>query len=377
MVGGGPAHTGRASGGGPGVESRVGWCATPPKGRVWSSYPAVANGSIFVGNGIEEGEGSATDWLSALDATSGDRLWEMRAAGRFIGTPAVADGTVVVSVGARGRGIVQGFDARTGEGRWRTRLDAELGAAPTVVDGSVFVSCQDDTVRSLRLDDGSERWRFTSPTAEDETTATTESKAPDLFGGNFRWTPTVADDIVYVGSSAFVGGVPGLFAIDAKSGELLWETLTFVSGMVTVVNGTVIANGMGKSLTTANAATGNRGWRTETEHLQTSAPATDGEAVYVGGERLFAFDIDGGDPLWQKELAAEDSIQPVVAGDSVYAFAENRVVVVGTDGTIRGRIRGPIGVPFAIAGRVLFALTGVRRLQAYVPADRGTAVTSD
>ena len=99
-------------------------------------------------------------YVSALDAHTGRLLWEYRTAGDASG-PVVVDDVVYVSAGDERsylledppesgnpamRGYVYALDAVTGDLVWQRRVVAEVGAGPralAVVDGTVYVRSSD------------------------------------------------------------------------------------------------------------------------------------------------------------------------------------------------------------------------------------------
>lgn len=391
-LGGNPGRTGHTKDAGPGANAESGWCASVSSDQQWTAFPVVADGLVYACSGAESGAESWRDHLHALDAATGEEQWNARTAGRIVEAPTVADGTVLIGVGTEAEtGAVQAFDARTGTERWRTEFEAEIGGTPTVSKGVAFVTDRNSAVHALSAEDGTRRW--TRRVGVDDTTGngfgenesggnesdenesreseTTEDEGIPTFNVNFGWPASVAGDRVYVARSVmFGGGIPALYALDADSGFVRWETLTFLEGMVAATDDAVFGN-FAQQLT-AITTNGQSSWSTKTDDVQTTPPATDGSTVYVGGKRLSALDASGGAERWTVEMNVEDAPQPVIAANAVYAFdGDDRLAVVGPDGTVRGHISGPIEVPFAVAGNALFAITGLRRLEAFVPGEGG------
>ncbi|MEF8856635.1 MAG: PQQ-binding-like beta-propeller repeat protein [Haloplanus sp.] len=104
------------------------WNAGPTDG--FPHAPAVADGRVVLGTYAEGG-----GVVAAIDADTGERLWEPRPLGRDVATPAVASdrdrGYTAVET-ADGAGFVAALDLATGETRWR---DAVEWAAGTPVLG--------------------------------------------------------------------------------------------------------------------------------------------------------------------------------------------------------------------------------------------------
>jgi outer membrane protein assembly factor BamB len=391
-LGGNAGRTGHTRDAGPGANAESGWCASVPSDQQWTAFPVVADGLVYACSGTESGAESWRDRLRALDAATGEEQWNARTAGRVVEAPTVADGTVLLGVGTKAEtGAVQAFDARTGTERWRTEFEAEIGGTPTVSGGVAFVTDRSSAVHALSVEDGARRWK--RRVGVDETTEsefggnesggnevdgngssgseTTEDEGIPTFDVNFGWPVSVAGDRVYVARSVmFGGGFPALYALDPDSGSVRWEELTFLEGMVAATDDAVFGN-FARQLA-AIATNGQSRWSTKTDGVQATPPATDGSTVYVGGKRLSALDAGSGSERWTVGTNVEDAPQPVIAANAVYAFdGDDRLAVVGPDGTVRGRISGPVEVPFAVAGSALFAITGLRRLEAFVPGGSG------
>jgi|GEM_PF-1666796 len=124
--------------------------------------PTVVDGTLY----IESERGV----LYALDAATGDTRWTYDHGGEGnIGSPAVADGTVVVGsvykeggVYSDSKGELHGVAADTGENRWTVSGLGALLDPPTVVDGVVHVGSFNDTFYGIDLADGTRLWSVNS-----------------------------------------------------------------------------------------------------------------------------------------------------------------------------------------------------------------------
>jgi len=89
------------------------WSAGPTDG--FPHAPAVADGRVVLGTYAEGG-----GVVAAVDADTGEPLWEPRPLGRDVATPAVAGDRGYTTVEtSEGRGFVAALDLATGETRWR------------------------------------------------------------------------------------------------------------------------------------------------------------------------------------------------------------------------------------------------------------------
>ena len=92
------------------------------------------------------------------------------------------------------------FDWKTGERHWSVRHDTAF--KPVLTDSSLYTRVENEIV-AYDTETGDEAWRFTN------------TEAPLV-------SPVVAGDFLYTGE--YQGGESSLFGIDAKSGEVAWET---------------------------------------------------------------------------------------------------------------------------------------------------------
>ena len=105
--------------------------------------PGGENGAIFVAsndmNPAELATSNSTNHhssLFALDAATGDTIWEKRLVGATFGSITYADGVVYrPSV----PGVLQALDAETGNELWSAEPGGDMGAGVRVVDGWVLV----------------------------------------------------------------------------------------------------------------------------------------------------------------------------------------------------------------------------------------------
>lgn len=109
--------------------------------QIGGSTPAVADGRVFVGDGIDaQDDGN----VYALDAETGEEAWVFEADGRWVhGSPAVTGERVYVPLTPSGNEAqLHALDVDTGETVWMVEGEgrgATIGP-PSVVDGYVFVA---------------------------------------------------------------------------------------------------------------------------------------------------------------------------------------------------------------------------------------------
>jgi polyvinyl alcohol dehydrogenase (cytochrome) len=113
-----------------------------------TGYPIVANGCVYVGSST----GWQTNgWIFALNADTGQVVWQTETSHGVYSTLAVVDGVVYAFVSKVklqadtriGGPYVLALDQATGEELWRTTVDYQIGSdavsSPVVFDGMVWV----------------------------------------------------------------------------------------------------------------------------------------------------------------------------------------------------------------------------------------------
>jgi outer membrane protein assembly factor BamB len=222
---------------------------------VWSvpiaseSSPLVTGGRVFFGSWDRR--------VYALDVETGKRVWSTETAGEINSSPAYADGTIYIGDNS---GTLTALDARTGAVRWTARSFSTFArgreyfyATPTVAYGRVFAANTDGTVYAFGARTGNLLWArrlgtyvYTAPAVWNQRlyAGTYDGKfyALDVATGDTRWVtempaavhgaPTVMGGLVYLSTCGFCGqkgvraakkGPNGTYALDARTGKLVWR----------------------------------------------------------------------------------------------------------------------------------------------------------
>jgi hypothetical protein len=192
---------------------------------------------------------SARGFMLGVETDSGSVLWR-RETDRSEARLQMAGRDGVVRVAPSGQ--VDMLDLTSGVLRWRTELAARSGGAPVLlvvdhgpVPGVVVVAEEERKLVALDLRTGEPRWRFTAPRGGRfalrrhgrllyVASSDNQLSAVDLEDGSLVWRfpdrtrfhlpPTITGETLLV-----PGGRPGrsdgrLYALDAFSGELSWDT---------------------------------------------------------------------------------------------------------------------------------------------------------
>lgn len=180
--------------------------------RFWDSRVSalVAGGPIAgmskVFLGTENGK------IFALEAETGELVWQGDVKGEIITPPAIDDGILVVNSAS---GILKAFNADTGEELWQVQQDVPALtlrgiSAPVIASGGVLLGTGKGDVSVYILDKGQQGWA----TEIGEPTGSTElERVIDVDAA-----PVVFGDKIYAISSR-----GNLAAIDLKSGRILWK----------------------------------------------------------------------------------------------------------------------------------------------------------
>ena len=233
---------------------------------------------------------TADNLLLALDAESGNELWRFAAEFSIWAQPTYHEGTLFVSSLDR---HLYAVNAEDGSQKWATELTGAMSAQPVInaEDNLVYAASYDRAVHALDMDSGEEAW--------------------SVQATDWVWSaPALADGKLYFGDSS--GNV---FAVDASSGDLLWQS--GVHAMNTVAGAT-----QNPPLTIKGA-------------IQASPVVQDG-VVYVaslGNEEseeglLVALDAETGEELWQTTTPAALFTTPVIIGDVIIVAMQSEAGIL-------------------------------------------------
>jgi hypothetical protein len=270
------------------------------------STPAIADGTVYVG------VGAPVDRLEAFTVTAGRALWSQPTdSSGWVDSPAVAGGVAIVGTGMPGQAQPGGeyaFSAATGQPMWHRRIASAGGAlSPAIAAGVAYLATPGDFASRP----------ITQPariTAVDYATgAVLWSRIPAV--GVFQ-SPTVAAGRVYV------AGVSGLQAYSAAGG-LLWTNASPVNGgefTTPAVSGGMLFTGSeeGPCPCAYDARTGRIVWRSAGALGDPFSPATvtGGTVWLVDEDRLAAVAAGSGAARFTATIATGG--QPVAAGGAIF-----------------------------------------------------------
>ncbi|HEY9356142.1 MAG TPA: PQQ-binding-like beta-propeller repeat protein [Arthrobacter sp.] len=319
---------------------------------------ALTDGIVLAGSQIEDRPAGSVE---ALDAGTGQLLWQACTASAVKTTPLKVDGTVVV---AEVNGAVAGLDAVTGDRRWTTPSTDPYRRfawqSPVVSEGIVVLGDQSD-LRALDAATGEVLWRRT-----------------DLSPHHNIVTHS---SVLILGRTVVVGFWPtpnAPIAVDLHTGESLWDVPAlkddpWETARKLRVTGTAVFDPTDDSIllpaiagtVKLDRASGRVLWTADHEggySPSTPAVTPDGYVVTVTGRGIRMLDRESGAQLWDVAVdglapfpmtAYRKRANPVMAAP-LYVASEDAFLLPGLDGVIRryrmdGTAAGEfrIGVPLA------------------------------
>ncbi len=336
--------------------------------QVLLNPPIVVEGRVYASD--------SAGHVTALDAATGQRVWEVRVASPYEdsqplgGGIAYAGGLIFCSTGY---GELMAIDPANGGRVWREETNGPLRAPPAVDAGRVYVITVENQLEAFAADTGESLWNHTGIL-----------ETASLLGGA---APAIGSGVVVAPYSS-----GELFALRVESGRPVWSdsltalrhtgalaNLSDIRGMPVVDNDRVFAISHSDRLVSIDLRTGQRVWEQSVGGINTPWVAGDTVFVLTNANDLVAFTRDAGRVRWVASLPRWRDTERR-RGNIVWAgpvLAGGRLIVVGstgegitvnaTDGQILGHfpLRSATTVPPVVANGTLFVLTDDGYLTAY------------
>ena len=250
------------------------------------SRPVVWKGKVYIGSGGLDGQ------MQALDAATGATLWVGPEQGHFFNTsPAVAHGLVFANAFVS---PFLAYDAETGAIAWNSGLAGSRGS-PTLQGRTLYFcdGANPATLHALDPETGTEIW----------------SREND--GSNVGQAPAVLDGRVFQILLSSSGS--GLTAYSAQAAQVIWKRPDAGSGGgVAAVRGMLFYRGEieggSDSVIALDAATGELIWETPSVELGSSVVLAVAYGKVFGGDfvDLVALDAKTGVEVWRRPLVQRE-----------------------------------------------------------------------
>lgn len=176
-----------------------------------SNRPALLSGGVTA-EGDQLYIGSERGIVYSLSSEDGEVLWQEKVSGEALSRPVVSDGLVLIHTG---NGMLDALDQKSGEKKWSVSLDVPTlslrgESAPAIALGGAIVGGDNGKVSAIVLNQGQLAWqqRIAQPGGSTEI---------DRLG-DVDTTPIVENGVVY--AIAWNGN---LTALDLRSGQILWK----------------------------------------------------------------------------------------------------------------------------------------------------------
>jgi outer membrane protein assembly factor BamB len=291
-------------------------------GTARRSVAGATDEVVFLAEQLADPASGATGspHLLALDAASGDALWQLDI-GLVPAGPFVASGVAVVGLQDEQGLAAVGVDPTTGQIVWRTPLESSAPIATTDTVVILQTASQGPVAdfRALDRETGSELWSTQ--------VAVTSGDPGPLFGAS------VDGDTVVV--------LPGPVALDATTGEELWRLADDVgAGAIGPASDGVMAwGGQDDPTSGIDMATGELLWTMPGSPPYDDVWAVGDGAVFVVDQtstEMIAYELADGSVRWRRAWDPVRYSWPYdVAGDTLVAMWTNVDAISTEDGSTR------------------------------------------
>lgn len=151
--------------------------------------------------------------------------WQEELGGKLT-SPVAADNRVYLA--SMDTHTLYALDAATGEPLWQSTFDGRIDSPPTVFEGLVLCGCRDGSVHALRATDGMRVWRFRACPTERLVVSRGQLESVWPVSGSVL----VVNNIVYfaAGKSSYLDGGIRLYGLDPHTGRKAVDTVLSTRG---------------------------------------------------------------------------------------------------------------------------------------------------
>ncbi len=336
-----------------GSDARKLWALDPSSGEIrWVFEAAGMIWGCAAAISIPDDTGGSVEmlfvtasggWLYSLDPASGEEIWCIEGeGGPFVSSPNYADGKVFYLYQHMVSSALRAVDAGTGEILWENGSSNVSTAPPVVGQGALYLGLWQGGRCFFAIDPG------TGQTREDLLADWWAHDGALTSGVPDHDRPVYDEDCVRIGDRVYIStkrGVIGSIEIpyDADQTAYEWETTLLspyeITGFALTAGrgaANVLVASQPDALQALNPSTGRVRWRYSFPHVgsinrKTPQPAIWGDSVLhvvpgSGTSRLAAFSLLDGTEEWSFDLDTGTFSSPAIAGDCLY--------VADSDGTV-------------------------------------------
>jgi outer membrane protein assembly factor BamB len=301
---------------------RVAWVFEPSEPGAFLSSPRIAGDRIYAA--AIHGRGRLPfGVVYCLDRNSGECLWKFdddENLQQVFSTPCLADGRLFIGEGLHENHGCKFYclDAVTGRKLWDFETPSHTESSPCVAGDWVYFGAGDDGLYCFEAATGKPRWHFHEPLHIDANPAVAGTR---LYAGS--------------GVSQAHSDTQ-IFCLDTATGQIVWrKRMDLPSWGTPVPDGRHVFFGLGNgrynssaekpagALLCVEADTGRVVWRHEVPDAVLGKPAVDAEHVYLGARDGFCYclDRDRGEFCWKRDLGSPVVTAPALIGRRLYVAA--------------------------------------------------------
>ncbi|HXH99141.1 MAG TPA: PQQ-binding-like beta-propeller repeat protein [Sphingobacteriaceae bacterium] len=234
------------------------------------STPVFASNLVIYGNSIGA--------IEALSIKNGKKQWTYKTGGAIYSSPAVSGNKMIIG---SGDGNIYCLDTRKGKLLWKLNADAAVLGTPIIENDIAYIGGSDHKMRAININSGKELWAFGG-----------------LEGA------VVSQPLIYEGKIIFGAWDRHLYALDKKSGELIWKwnnghtNRMFSPAMVNPVatKGVIYIAAPDRYLSAIDAISGKTLWRTNEATVRESIGISANKELIYGktmNDEIVAFKTGG------------------------------------------------------------------------------------
>ncbi|MFO7819022.1 MAG: PQQ-binding-like beta-propeller repeat protein [Halanaerobacter sp.] len=262
-----------------------------------SSSPLVVDNTLYLGTKKQK--------LVALNSQTGEQKWEFDAQARIISTPAVEQDKVYFGTAVQGaeEGNFYALDAESGQKLWQLKIPGGIYySAPKIEDEVLYFGDKKGNLYAVQAKTGEELWKFeaassimySSPAVSEETiivgTVDGELYAINKEDGKQKWRSKMEHPIV---------SQPVL-----KDNRIYYVSYRQNTGLLSAVD----------------KETGSQEWEVQFDGPSPYSIALEGNSAYVGtlAGKLYAIDLSNQEKEWSFTTGGEVIAAPILTEDIVY-----------------------------------------------------------